>query len=84
VLIVFLYASTDEFHQMFVPTRTPMVSDVFIDTSGAIIGMILLWLLGRFFNWWPNAKKPAKETALPDRPQMPRSSRPRSGRNRKG
>src|SRR3954470_17134565 len=36
VLIVFLYASTDELHQMFVPTRTPMISDVFIDTSGAV------------------------------------------------
>jgi VanZ family protein len=50
VLIVFLYASTDEFHQMFVPTRTPTVSDVFIDTSGAIIGMLVLWAAGRRFN----------------------------------
>jgi VanZ family protein len=56
VLIVFLYASTDEFHQMFVPTRTPMVSDVFIDTSGAIAGMILLWVVGRKFAWWPKPK----------------------------
>jgi VanZ family protein len=54
ILIVFLYASTDEFHQMFVPTRTPMVSDVFIDTSGAIIGMIILWALGCWRKWWPN------------------------------
>ena len=54
VLIVFLYASTDEFHQNFVPTRTPMVSDVFIDTSGAIIGMIVLWTAGRWFKWWSN------------------------------
>ena len=53
VLIVFLYASTDEFHQKFVPTRTPMVSDVFIDTSGAIAGMILLWAIGRWREWWP-------------------------------
>jgi len=52
VLIVFLYASTDEFHQMFVPNRTPMVSDVFIDTSGAIAGMIVLWITGRMFKWW--------------------------------
>jgi len=56
VLIVFLYASTDEFHQRFVPTRTPMVSDVFIDTSGAIIGMIVLCLLGHLFKWWPKTK----------------------------
>lgn len=54
IIIVFLYASTDEFHQMFVPTRTPMVSDVFIDTSGAVIGMIVLWAAGRRLKWWGN------------------------------
>jgi VanZ family protein len=52
VLIVFLYASTDEFHQIFVPTRTPMISDVFIDTSGAVAGMIVLWAMGRWRKWW--------------------------------
>ena len=31
---VFLYAASDEFHQIFVPTRTAQVSDVFIDTAG--------------------------------------------------
>jgi len=56
VLIVFLYASTDEFHQMFVPTRTPMISDVFIDTSGAVIGMMVLWAIGQWFNWWSNVE----------------------------
>jgi VanZ family protein len=33
-----------------------VLSDVFIDTSGAIIGMIVLCLLGRCFNWWPRTK----------------------------
>jgi len=56
VLIVFLYASTDEFHQMFVPSRTPMISDVFIDTSGAVLGMMVLWTTGRCFNWWNNVE----------------------------
>jgi VanZ family protein len=55
VSIVFLYASSDEIHQIFVPTRTPLVSDVFIDTSGGVIGMIFLWSMGRFFNWWPKS-----------------------------
>jgi VanZ family protein len=56
VLIVFAYASTDEFHQIFVPSRTPMVSDVFIDTSGAVIGMLVLWAIGRLSNWWPKTE----------------------------
>ncbi len=56
--IVFLYAATDEIHQIFVPTRTPLVSDVFIDTSGAVIGMLVLWTFGRLFRWWPKSAIP--------------------------
>jgi VanZ family protein len=52
VLIVFLYACTDEIHQIFVPTRTPLFTDVLIDTSGAIVGLILLWALGQRLAWW--------------------------------
>jgi VanZ family protein len=48
LLLVFLYAASDEFHQIFVPTRTPQVSDVFIDTAGGAIGLLALWL---FENW---------------------------------
>jgi len=43
--VVFLYAASDEFHQRFVPTRTPLVSDVFIDTGGGAIGLLALWLV---------------------------------------
>ena len=45
--LVFLYAASDEFHQRFVPTRTPLVSDVFIDTCGGAAGMFALWIFGR-------------------------------------
>ena len=34
---VFAYAATDEFHQIFVPTRTPAVTDVMIDTCGGAV-----------------------------------------------
>jgi VanZ family protein len=44
LLIVFLYASSDEYHQSFVPTRTPLFSDVCIDTSGAALGLLAAWL----------------------------------------
>jgi VanZ family protein len=58
VLIVFAYASTDEFHQRFVPNRTPLVSDVFVDTGGALIGMIALWSVGSTLRWWPKTEIP--------------------------
>ena len=63
VLIVFAYASSDEFHQRFVPTRTPLVSDVFIDTGGAVMGMLVLWVLGIFFSWWPKTEIPKSPEA---------------------
>ena len=40
-LISFIYASSDEFHQAFVPGRCPSILDVFIDCLGAAIGSIL-------------------------------------------
>jgi VanZ family protein len=48
LLLVFLYASSDEFHQSFVPTRTPLFSDVLIDTTGGAIGLLVLWFIQHF------------------------------------
>lgn len=45
LLVVFLYAATDEFHQSFVPTRTPHFTDVLIDTTGAAIALLVLRLV---------------------------------------
>ena len=48
LLFVFLYASSDEFHQSFVPGRGPAFSDVLIDTAGGLTGIILYeWKQGR-------------------------------------
>lgn len=52
VTIVALYASTDEFHQAFVPSRQASVWDVLLDTCGAVVGMLLLWAYGRWRNRW--------------------------------
>jgi len=52
LLMVMLYAATDEFHQRFVPTRTSLVSDVFIDTAGGAAGLLALWLIGRWRKHW--------------------------------
>lgn len=39
------YAASDEFHQLFVPGRSGRVSDVLIDSSGALLGVIFFILL---------------------------------------
>lgn len=48
IVIVFLSAAIDEFHQAFVPGRTPLISDIFIDTCGGAAEILTLWLLGRW------------------------------------
>jgi len=52
LLIVMLYAATDEFHQFFIPERTSLVSDVMIDTAGGTAGLFALWILGRWRKHW--------------------------------
>ena len=42
-----LYASTDETHQIFVPHRQPLVTDVLLDTCGAALGLALTWCVLR-------------------------------------
>ncbi|MGA8035724.1 MAG: VanZ family protein [Candidatus Acidiferrales bacterium] len=48
ILLVVCYAAFDEFHQSFVPGRTALVTDVFIDSFGGIVaqiaaGLVMLW-----------------------------------------
>ncbi|MDO5293037.1 MAG: VanZ family protein [bacterium] len=41
-IIATLYAASDEFHQLFVPGRSGQVTDVMIDSSGVICGVLLM------------------------------------------
>lgn len=43
-----VYAMTDEIHQIFVPGRGPSVTDVAIDTVGALLGVLSVWAFCRF------------------------------------
>lgn len=42
LLITFLYASTDEFHQYFIPGRGPAFKDVLIDTGGGVLALAIV------------------------------------------
>ena len=35
------YAATDEFHQLFVPGRSGQISDVILDSAGALAGVVI-------------------------------------------
>src|SRR2546430_10332369 len=47
LLLAIAYALTDEFHQSFVPSRTASIYDSLIDSIGALIGLMIIWLRGR-------------------------------------
>lgn len=45
--IAVIFAALDEFHQSFVASRTPSVTDVMIDAAGAGIGIVVLLMIHR-------------------------------------
>lgn len=47
ITICIVYAISDELHQLFVPGRGAQVKDVLIDSTGALVGIIIYsWLKG--------------------------------------
>lgn len=46
-----LYALSDEFHQAFVPGRTPDPWDLACDAAGALLGLAL-------WGWWQRRRQP--------------------------
>jgi VanZ family protein len=47
VALASLYGASDEFHQHFVPNRTPDVLDLAADACGALVGALLFTVLAR-------------------------------------
>lgn len=48
VMVVVLWAASDEFHQSFVPTRTASVVDVVIDTAGGVLAQLVIIFWHRY------------------------------------
>jgi len=47
--IVVLYSLSDEFHQIFVASRGPSLWDSLLDSTGALIALLLVYLAYRYF-----------------------------------
>ena len=47
-IICVLYASSDEFHQLFVPGRSGQVTDIFIGMIGVVLGLSIYCLIKYF------------------------------------
>jgi len=59
LLIAAVYSATDEFHQSLVPSRGPSVYDSLLDTAGAAVALMVVWLWLR----WRRLKAPQDSTS---------------------
>lgn len=50
VVFTILYACSDEIHQLFVAGRAGMISDVLVDSVGAVLGLALFLFIGKCVN----------------------------------
>lgn len=48
-IISILYAISDEIHQLFIPGRSGMIQDVFIDGIGVIVGIIFIVVIFKLY-----------------------------------
>ena len=55
IFLTTMYGAADEFHQMYVPTRTGSVRDIFVDFLAACIAGFILWKL------YPNLPKKLRD-----------------------
>jgi VanZ family protein len=65
LVIAAIYGGLDEWHQSFVPLREPSVRDVLIDTTGAFLAQVTVWVYAKLH---PNSAEPPRlnEAANPD------------------
>jgi VanZ family protein len=61
LIIVFVYAVSDEIHQSYVPSRQGAAIDVLIDTAGGAAGLFLVSVVRRIFR----RDKGRKQTSSP-------------------
>lgn len=45
IIFCFIYACSDEIHQLFINGRTARIFDIFVDTSGALLSTTILTLI---------------------------------------
>ena len=54
VLFGFLYACSDEFHQLFVSARSGSFMDIFIDSMGVTNGVLIVETLRKIYKYFKN------------------------------
>lgn len=50
IIFCFIYACSDEIHQLFISGRTARIFDVFVDTSGSLLSTTIITLINIIIN----------------------------------
>ncbi len=64
-IIAFLYALSDEWHQTFIPGRNGRPLDVFLDSTGAVLGLSVVHFWQQRKGGAGSARKPTPHVAAP-------------------
>ena len=64
IVVTFLVAGVDELHQCFVPNRCGQFSDVMLDTCGAAVLGVLLYLRMQWGERWSDARSWTRHTRM--------------------
>lgn len=51
-----IYASSDEFHQSFIPGRSAQITDVILDSMGVLLGILIVMTLTKICEYIKNKK----------------------------
>jgi VanZ family protein len=64
LVVAGVYSLTDEFHQLFVPGRGPSIFDSGIDTLGALLGILIVYVVCHFTDETPVVTEGKAEAAV--------------------
>ena len=57
IVLSFIYACFDEFHQLYVVGRTGQFIDIGIDMIGVLFGVLVVYVYGLLVKVWSNRKE---------------------------
>ncbi|WP_373188217.1 VanZ family protein [Halopseudomonas sp.] len=66
-LLMFMVGVAVEYVQSFHPTRSTDITDIYANTAGVLLGLVLIWV----FEVWRKSRQPGRSTRLLERPPTP-------------
>jgi VanZ family protein len=69
LLFTFIYACTDEFHQIFIPGRSPEIKDILLDSTSAGAALVVIFLVNLFIQRRRTVSESQQKPEIEDKDQ---------------